>query len=220
MPTRPGQAFASARSAARSKLPPRSWAIDGVGHALLADERGQRARVDAGDADDAARLQPLVEVPGGAVVRRIGDVGLEDAAAHARGGGHVDGLDVLVVDADIADMGEGEGDDLAGIGGVGQDLLIAGHRRVEADLADGRALGAEAMAFDHRAVGEDEEGGRTRVLPAGHLVFRLCWNHIGPAPFEPAHATRQTLPNPPETRQGGLSRQLWTEKFSPYSSTT
>ena len=32
-----------------------------VRHALLADQRGQRARVDAGDGDDAARLQPLVE---------------------------------------------------------------------------------------------------------------------------------------------------------------
>jgi hypothetical protein len=52
----------------------------------------------------------------------------------ARGG--VVALDVLVVGADIADMREGEGDDLPGIGRVGQDFLIAGHRGVEADLAD------------------------------------------------------------------------------------
>ena len=35
-----------------------------------------------------------------------------------------------------------------------------------------------------------------------------------------AHATRQALPHPPETMQRRLSRQLSTEKFSPYTSTT
>ena len=130
------------------------------GSALRPDQRGQRPGVDAGEADDAARPQPLVEVAAGAVVRRIGDVGLHDAAAHARRRGHVDGLDVLVIDADIADMGKGEGDDLAGIGGVGEDLLVAGHRGVEADLADRLALGANSLTFDHRAVGKDQEGGR------------------------------------------------------------
>ena len=41
-----------------------------VGHALAADQRGQRPGIDAGEADDAARLQPVVEMAGGAVVRR------------------------------------------------------------------------------------------------------------------------------------------------------
>ena len=49
-------------------------------------------------------------------------------------------LQILVIGADIADMGEGEGDDLRGIGGIGHHLLIAGHRGVEADLADRLAL--------------------------------------------------------------------------------
>ena len=108
----------------------------GVGHALLADERGERAGVEAGQPDDAARLQPLVEMAGGAEVRRLGDVGAHDDAARARRRRHVDGLDVFVVGADVADMREGEGDDLPGIGRIGEDFLIAGHRGVEADLAD------------------------------------------------------------------------------------
>ena len=180
MPTRPGQAFAEATSRARSKSPLAVVDDDGVGHALRPDQRGQRAGVDAGDADDAACPQPLVEVSRGAVIRRLGDVGLQNAAADAGGGGEVDGLDVLVIDADIADMGKGEGDDLAGIGGVGEDLLVAGHGGIEADLADGLAGRADAMALDHGPVGEDEERGRARIMPAGssHLVFRRVWNHI------------------------------------------
>ena len=43
-------------------------------------------------------------------------MGLHDAAAHAGGRRHVDRLDVFLVHADIADMREGEGDDLAGVG--------------------------------------------------------------------------------------------------------
>ena len=50
----------------------------------------------------------------------LGDVG---AARRSRAPPAVDGLDVLSVGADIADMREGEGDDLAGIGGIGEDLL-------------------------------------------------------------------------------------------------
>ena len=86
-------------------------------------------------------------------------------------GRHVDGLDVLVVGADIADMREGEGDDLPGIGGVGEDFLVAGHRGVEADFADRVAGGAEAEAFENGAVGEHEEGGRYGFRPAGFGLF-------------------------------------------------
>ena len=57
-------------------------------------------------------------------------------------------LDVFVVGADDADMGEGEGDDLPGIRGIRQDLLIPGHRGVEADLADGGGRRAERVAVE------------------------------------------------------------------------
>ena len=132
---------------------------DAVGHALFADQPRQRPRVEARYADDAAGAQPAVEMFRGAVVRRVGDVGAQHAAAHARRGGEVRRLDVLVIGADIADMGEGEGDDLPGIGGVGQDFLIAGDGGVEADLADRFARRAEAEALDRGAVLQNEEGG-------------------------------------------------------------
>ena len=138
---------------------------DRVGHALFADQRRQRARVDAGQRDDAAPLQPLVEMAGGAIVGRIGDVGLEDRADRAGAGRRVEVFDVLVIGADIADMRKGEGDDLAGIGRVGEDFLIAGQRRVEADFGDRAAGGAEAAAFDHRAVGQHQQRRSALGLP-------------------------------------------------------
>ena len=74
-------------------------------------------------------------------------------------------------------MREGEGDDLAGIGGIGEDLLIAGHRGVEADLANGVAFGAEAKTFQHGAVGEHQQRGRFVVRPGG-VILDLCHERV------------------------------------------
>ena len=88
---------------------------------------------------------------------------------HQAARGDVGGLLVLGIDADIADMREGEGDDLPGIGGVGQGLLVAGDPGAEADLADprprlatlDRGVRAEAAAPQQRAVRQHQ--GRTRT---------------------------------------------------------
>ena len=140
---------------------------DRVGHALLADENGQRARIDARHGDDAAPLQPLVEFASGAIAGRAGDVGLEhraDRAVPCRGR---QVFEILVIGADIADMREGEGDDLAGIGGVGEDLLVAGQRRVEADFGDSAAHRTQAATLDDSAVGEHQQCGRLFGGPGG-----------------------------------------------------
>jgi len=105
---------------------------------------------------------------GGAPVRWLGHVLLHHQAA----GGDRGGLDVLRVGPDIADVGKGEGDDLAGIGWVGQGLLIARHAGVEADLADRRrrsGVGAEAATPEDRAVGQNQcrRGALRRVRPIG-----------------------------------------------------
>ena len=90
-------------------------------------------------------------------------------------------LDVLGVDADIADMREGEGDDLPGIGRVGQRLLVAGHAGVEADLAAPAVvgMGAEAAPPEHGAVAQHEGGGGAggrlgRVGHGGLAVARVA----------------------------------------------
>src|SRR5581483_8674380 len=54
-----------------------------VGHARLADARGQGTRVHAGDGDDAARLEPRIKSLKRAIVGGPRDVGPEHAAAHA-----------------------------------------------------------------------------------------------------------------------------------------
>jgi hypothetical protein len=123
---------------------------------------------------------PAVEALGRAEAARVGHVLTDDAAQRMR----VDRLDILGVRADIADVREGEGDDLARIGGIGHHLLIAGHGRVEADLADGLALGPESPAPDQRAIVQRQYarrpfGLRTRVLGLGHWRALLGWRRSG-----------------------------------------
>ena len=188
----PGQRFRLALERVDIEAAGRLVGDHRVRHALFADECGEGAGVDAGKPDDAAAFQPGIEVACGAVVRRRRDRGMQNDAARARRRREVDGLDVFVIGADVADMRKGEGDDLAGIGGVGQDLLVAGHRGIEADFADSTAGGAEARPFEDRAVGEHEQRRRLGVGPSV-LGQRLCRHRRGPrsvaAPADPPRAT-------------------------------
>src|SRR3546814_12240115 len=120
-------------------------------------------RISDWSSDVCSSDLPVVEVPRGAVVRRVGDVAPENAAE--RGGGRA--LQVAGVGADDADMREGEGDDLAGLGRVGQDLLVAAPRGVEADIADTRARCAQAPPPEHRALSQDTGGGGARAARDG-----------------------------------------------------
>ncbi len=119
------------------------------------------------------RIEPGIERLRRAPVRRLGDVGAQHDAARRRRRR----LDVVAIGADIADMREGEGDDLAGIGGIGDDLLIAGHAGVEADLAD-----AQCPAAPRPRPQKTLPSARTRaaVAPGGRAdgggaaVMRAC----------------------------------------------
>ncbi len=62
-------------------------------------------------------------------------------------------------------MGDRESDDLASVRRVGENFLIAGHGGIETDFAGGRARGTQAVAFDHRAIGEHEARGFELVGP-------------------------------------------------------
>ena len=65
-------------------------------------------------------------------------------------------LDVLGVDAAVADFRIGHRDDLAAIARIGEDFLVSGHRGVEADLAVDFADGAEGRSRKDAAVFEGE----------------------------------------------------------------
>src|SRR5690606_39453586 len=102
--------------------------------------------------DDAAALQPGIQMLARAIVGRLSDVGTEDRAHGARAGRWMQVFDVFAIGADIADMREGECDDLPGIGGIREDFLVAGERSVKANLANGGAGGAKARPLDDSSV--------------------------------------------------------------------
>ena len=123
---------------------------EAVERAAHAQFLGKRAGVNALNARDAVLFQILRQRTLGAPIAHhrgefadgeAGDLGLP-------------GLDVLFVDAVIADERIGHGDDLGFVGRIGQDFLVAGHGSVEADLAAGLGGRAEALAVKHRAVFE------------------------------------------------------------------
>jgi len=124
---------------------------------------------------------------GGAEVRRVGNVGLEDDADCAAAGGWRQVFDVFLIGADIADVREGEGDDLAELGRIGQDFFVTGQCGVEADFGLYLAGCADPRSLDHCAIGKNKHCGRFAGSPGrclGHLV-----------PFLP-------LRTPPLERQG------------------
>ena len=71
------------------------------------------------------------------------DEALEEQAAR---------LLVLGVDSDVPDLGIRHTHDLARIGGIGENLLVARHSGVEDDLARTLRLGPERLASKHRSV--------------------------------------------------------------------
>ena len=120
----------------------------------LAREADQGAGVDPLDAQHVVLGQVGVERAAGAVVAdqaaQLADDEPADPGASALG--------VLGVDPVVADQRVGHRHDLAVIGGVGEDLLIAGHARVEDDLAVGLTPGAERPPREDRAVLQRELG--------------------------------------------------------------
>ncbi len=156
----------------------------------MADEA---ARVDAGDRGHAARFEPVEPA-----ALRVGRVLAVVGVAHDhRARLDAVGLHRRRADAVVADQRIGEGDDLARVAGIGDRLLVAGHRRVEDDLAQRVGRGTAQVAFEARPVLEQDvalaalavhltiactclNAGsvcRAEQLEQGHLDAR----HLGPA---------------------------------------
>ena len=136
-----------------------------VGRAVQADEAGERAGIHARQPDLAFVLQPGVEIDFGAEIARPRRHFAHHAAQRAF---HL-ALDIFGVRADIADMREGEGDDLPGIAGVGHHFLITGHRGVEAHLPHSRAFRPAANAPQGGAIGKKQQARRTIRLRRSNL---------------------------------------------------
>ena len=116
--------------------------------ALFANEARQAPRVHIRDRHDLLAHEVLLErrirPPTARAPRRLSDdePGSPDLA----------GFHVFAVDAGIADLRIGQGDDLESVGGVGEDLLVARHRRIEYHLADGHARNADRMPAEQATV--------------------------------------------------------------------
>ena len=124
--------------------------------AALAQVAGQRAGVDAGDADHALLAQRRVERTPRPPARRHPGRVADDVAGDPDPGG----LGVLVVEAGVADVGGGHHHDLAVVRRVGERLLVARHPGGEHRLTEGLALGAVGLPTEGPAVFENEQSGR------------------------------------------------------------
>ena len=112
----------------------------------------ERPGVDAGEAHDAGLGEVIAEGAFGGEVAGEATGLADDEAGHLE----LAAFDVGVVDAVVADLWRGHAEDLTAVGGIGEDLLVAGHRGVEAHLARHGAGGAERLADVDGAVFECE----------------------------------------------------------------
>ena len=131
---------------------------------------GQGARVDTGKAADTLRGQVLVQGHVALPVRRNAAGLVDDEAPH------LDALrlHVLGVDAVVTGQRVGEDEDLAGVGGIGEHLLVAGHRGGEDDLAVAAAHGPERPAGEGGAVFQDEDSASFHSLSLSLCILFRC----------------------------------------------
>jgi len=109
----------------------------------------QGAAVYAFYADDAVLLHIIRQRPGRAPVAGNGRVFLYDETLDVR----LAGFHILGIDADVADLRIGHRDHLPLVRRVGEDLLVAGHARIEDHLAGRLSLGAEGSTRVNLPVG-------------------------------------------------------------------
>ena len=133
------------------EIPARIMADHPGRRAGVTDTTSQGAGVDAGNPGKIVGNHPGLKRPIAPPVRRVGR---QLAGDHAKRRRRVRFM-VLGIGPDIADMRKGESDDLAGIGRIGHDLLITGHRCIEADFADIGDSRAEAVSFEQASITEN-----------------------------------------------------------------
>ena len=124
--------------------------------AVRAQVAGERPRVDAGDRRDRVVAQERRELAG---IVEHGRGGVRD---DERAEPRPDRLVVVGEPAVVADERVGHDDDLAGVRGVGADLLVAGLARVDDEVAAGRDGRPERDAGEDRPVLERQQR-RTEV---------------------------------------------------------
>ena len=135
---------------------------------LVADMPHECARVDSGQRRDAA-----VGQPGEPTALGVGGVLAIDRLAHDHRA-RVDpiGLHVRPRDPVVTDHRVREDDDLTGVAGVGNRLLVARHGGVENHLARADIGGAHGLPVEAGAVLEQQVGGAHATAPSAKLRSR------------------------------------------------
>ena len=139
-------------------------------------------------------FQPAIKIACCPPACRIGD-GLPNDQSQ---GGWRNGLEILIISANIANMRKGKGDDLSGIGRIGQNFLIASHRCVETYFANIGGGGTESIAGEDRSIFKNE--GCCRIIPIcakrSKILARLDFlPHLIPYPVIRNSLANQRLPN-------------------------
>ena len=140
----------------------------------VADVAGQPPRVDPGDGGHTVASQEAVEAAAGPPVAvAAGEVAHDHAPAMGTGR-----LRVGAVDAVVADVGIGEGDDLARIRRVRDHLLVPAHHRVEDHLPGGdRGVRADGGALEHLPVAQHQQCGLSLGGRGIAALGRACDGH-------------------------------------------
>ena len=88
----------------------------------------------------------------------------DGVAQHASPGQWNTGLHILGIHTGVADVREGERNDLARVTGIGKDFLIAGHCRVEAQFTAHLTLDAYALTVEDGSVLQNQHSRMTGFL--------------------------------------------------------
>ena len=126
--------------------------------AMVAQMHGQGAGIDALDGNDAVFLQKLWQAllgcPVAWLVAHVVDdktTQVQDVSLHDRR-----------IDAVVAYLRIGQRDNLAGVTWIGNNLLVAGHRRVKNNLAEGLSASTTAPPLEGCSVFENKQRARLR----------------------------------------------------------
>src|SRR4030042_3684975 len=115
---------------------------------LCADMPDEGAGVDSFEADNVVGFEVVVERLGVSPVAGIIAIFLNDTA----GGENLPRFPICLVRAVVADQGIRHRDYLLVVGWIGENFLVAGHRRIEDNFAALLARGAAGGAFKNSAV--------------------------------------------------------------------
>ena len=145
----------------------------GVWRAGNTDKPRQCTGINTRNADTAIGFHPCIKMLRAAEIGWVCHVLTHNRAKGMR----VQRLDIFGVGADIANMREGEVDDLSRIRRVGHDFLISGHGGVEANFTDG-------LTFCTKALAPDDFPGRQNQYPrrSRRRARRNGVGHDGVAP--------------------------------------